>query len=554
MTPPKRRRLAAVLATAVLAGGVLTTTSSVSAAPVAGATASTKAAKIVLDPVNPDTVLPSTKFTVTGRLADRTPRKVVLQAKSGSSRKTIKKTTSRKNGTFRFTQVKLAATAELVALAPKQVIKGDTSKAAKKKLAKAKAKQKAAAKKMRAARKAVQKARTKKAKNRAQKAYRNAVKAHDRAKKATARAKNRIRKVLGRAQSAPFTVTVVKGQSATAVALPPVAQAGGTPAAPRTDSVVSFKFVPARAGRTVRLEELVNGAWKQVATQAQDRSGHAVFNVPAGRTYRARTDKTSELAAVVTEQVASKSYSLDFSDTFDGSALDPSTWIAQQRPVGTGMRSCARTDGSSYSVGGGVLRLGVSKDPTRQDTCRFVDSAGKTHQLPYMRNTQLATERNYTYQYGTLAARVKVQSSVGMHSAVWSQPLQQVVAGDAAKGIEADVMEYFGDSRGADTGVASFQHVLRSDGTLEKIGGTFPESAKMKGDVPFSANYHVFSLEWTPQAYIFRVDGREYHRSTRDISHTPQYVLLSNLTSSYELVDLENFGDVAAVDWVQVWK
>lgn len=171
-----------------------------------------------------------------------------------------------------------------------------------------------------------------------------------------------------------------------------------------------------------------------------------------------------------------------------------------------------------------------------------------------MRNTQLATERNYTYQYGTLAARVKVQSSVGMHSAVWSQPLQQVVAGDAAKGIEADVMEYFGDSRGADTGVASFQHVLRSDGTLEKIGGTFPESAKMKGDVPFSANYHVFSLEWTPQAYIFRVDGREYHRSTRDISHTPQYVLLSNLTSSYELVDLENFGDVAAVDWVQVWK
>lgn len=562
MSSQKRRGLAALITLSVLTGGALSVTTSSSAssggddrgAAVAAASPAAAPARFALDPVVPDTVIRNTQVRVTGRLGEKSARKVVLEIRTSSKRRVLAKGKSKKNGTFAFSKVKLTETGQLVAVSPKQTVKGDTSKAAKRALAKAKAKQKAAAKKVRQTKAAVKKARSKKAKIKAQKAHKAAVKALNRAKKATQKAKDRIRKVYKRSESNPVPVAVVAGQSSTAAALPPVAQAGATPAAPRTDAVVSFKFVPARAGRTVRLEELVNGSWSQVATQGQDRSGHAVFSVPAGRTYRARTDRTTELAQVVSSVVTTKSYTLDFSDTFDGSALDPSTWVAQQRPVGTGMRSCARTDGSSYSVGGGVLRLGVSYDPTRSDACSYVDGKGQTHLLPYMRNTQIATERNYTYQYGTLAARVKVQSAVGMHSAVWSQPLQGTVPGDPARGIEADVMEYFGDSLGADTPVASFQHVLRADGTLEKIGGTFPESAKMKGTEAFSANYHVFSLEWTPTAYVFRVDGREYHRSTRDISHTPQYLLLSNLTSSYELVNLTDVDDVASVDWVQVWK
>ena len=552
MTTPKRRQVAALIATTALTGGLLGATGAgtASAAERVSASAAATVAPNTMNPVNPDTVLPSTQFTVTGKLSDKTVRKVVLEARSGKSKRTIKTVKSKKNGTYSFSKVKLSSTADLVAVAPKQTIKGDTSKAAKKKLAKAKAKQKVAAKKVTTTKKAYKK--KKSAKNK--KAYNKAVKALAKAKKATKKAKDRIKKVVGRSESKPFRVTVVKAQSATAVALPPVAQAGSSPASPRTDAVVSFKFVPARAGRKVELQQNKGGVWSTVQSQSQDRSGHAVFNVAANGTFRARTVKTTELAQVVSPQVTSKAFKLDFSDTFDGSQLDAKKWKAQERPLGTGLRSCARTDGSSYSVAGGTLRLGVSKDPTRKDTCSYKDDQGKTHQLPYMRNTQIATEKNYTYQYGTLAARVKVQSAVGMHTAVWSQPIEEAVANQPAKGIEADVMEYFGDSQGADTGIASFQHVLRSNDKLDKIGGTFPETAKMKGNVPFSANYHVFSLEWTPTAYIFRVDGREYHRSTRDISHTPQYVLLSNLTSSYELVNLKKFGDVASVDWVQVWK
>ena len=452
MTTPKRRRVAAVIATTALTGGLLGATGAgtASATDKVSSSAAATVAPNTMNPVNPDTVLPSTQFTVTGKLADKTVRKVVLEARSGKSRKTIKTVTSKKNGTYSFSKVKLGATADLVAVAPKQTIKGDTSKAAKKKLAAAKAKQKVAAKKVTTTKKAYRK--KKSAKNK--KAYNKAVKTLAAAKKATKKAQDRIKKVVGRSESKPFRVTVVKSQSATATPLPAVAQAGAAPAAPRTDSVVSFKFVPARAGRTVRLEQNKGGVWSQVATQGQDRSGHAVFNVAPGGTFRAVTLKTSELPQVVSPQVTSKAFELDFSDTFDGSSLDATKWVAQERPLGTGLRSCARTDGSSYSVTGGVVRLGVSKDPTRKDTCSYKDDKGKTHKLPYMRNTQLATEKNYTYQYGTLAARVKVQSAEGMHTAVWSQPIEEAVPGNPAKGIEADVMEYFGDTQGADTGIA----------------------------------------------------------------------------------------------------
>ena len=69
------------------------------------------------------------------------------------------------------------------------------------------------------------------------------------------------------------------------------------------------------------------------------------------------------------------------------------------------------------------------------------------------------------------------------------------------------------------------------------------------------SQFHVFSVEWTPTQYVFRIDGRGYYREDKAVSQVPQYVVLSNLTSDYELDDLEaeELGDTAQVDWVRVF-
>ena len=66
----------------------------------------------------------------------------------------------------------------------------------------------------------------------------------------------------------------------------------------------------------------------------------------------------------------------------------------------------------------------------------------------------------------------------------------------------------------------------------------------------------MFSVEWTPDMYIFRIDGRETMRTTRGVSHHPEFLILSMLSSDYELRSLGGDKQLPQhfyVDWVQVW-
>ena len=66
----------------------------------------------------------------------------------------------------------------------------------------------------------------------------------------------------------------------------------------------------------------------------------------------------------------------------------------------------------------------------------------------------------------------------------------------------------------------------------------------------------MFSVEWTPTEYVFRIDGQETMRTTNGVSHDPEYLILSMLSSDFELGLLGGDGHLpqhAYVDWVQVW-
>ncbi len=343
----------------------------------------------------------------------------------------------------------------------------------------------------------------------------------------------------------------------TLVALPPIVQPGKSPAGAPTTGQVLATFDPARPGSVVMLDRKTGSTWKQVARKRQDTWGSAAFAAQPG-TYRARTE--TELGReVVTGKVASRTWSTAFQDTFSAATLDAAVWSDQKRERESvyAPRTCARTDPSTRRVEGGVLHLGVGVDPTMAgQTCHYTTPEGSGDQS-YLVTSQIATENSYLFTHGIAAARIKPQQAKGMHSGFWMLPQDsKFTEYDPSAGTEVDIMEFFGQAPSGRETIGSFVSYYEPGWKAVKTGELFSEARQALGaGASWWDEFHVFSMEWTPESYIFRVDGREYYREARAVSMAQQYLVLSMLSSDYELSQLtaDELSQSAEVDWVQVW-
>lgn len=347
---------------------------------------------------------------------------------------------------------------------------------------------------------------------------------------------------------------------ATLAALPPIVQPGTSAAAPSDIGSLIATFTPASPGQRVILERQTRRGWKPAASSKEDAWGSAAFAPRAG-TYRART--TADGRTWVTGNVTTTRWTPQFEDTFSGTTLDTSVWNDQKREHESvyAPRTCARVDPSARRVSDGVLHLGVTLDPALAGTpCDYTSTrpAGTTTGTsPYLLNSQVATEYTRFFKHGIVAARIKPQQAKGMHSGFWMLPGGTTYTdGVPAAGTEIDVMEFFGENgRGTET-ISSSVHYYEANWEKVSLGDNFATARKSLGKRSNWWNeFHVFSVEWTANEYIFRIDGREYYRETTAVSQADQYLVLSNLTSDYELAELtgDELSDTAQVDWVRVY-
>lgn len=340
--------------------------------------------------------------------------------------------------------------------------------------------------------------------------------------------------------------------------LPPIAQPGREPADPVRGAALVAHFTPAAPGSDVAFERKVRGGgWRVVGRAVQDAGGTATLAVRRGA-YRVTTE--TDATTWTSRTVRARRWTPDFEDTFSGSRLDTAVWNDQEREHEADLapRTCALVHPGARSVGGGVLHLGVALDPTRADQPCDWEWKGRTGRSPYLLTTQVSTEHTYLTQYGIAAARIKPQRADGMHSAFWMLPEgSRFYNDDPSRGAEIDVMEFWGDSgRGQET-IGSFVTWHGPGWSSLSIGGKFPDARRSLGaDREWWQEFHVFSVEWTPEEYVFRVDGREHYRESRAVSHVPGYLILSMLAADYELDDLAaaDLDDTAEVDWVQVYE
>ena len=344
--------------------------------------------------------------------------------------------------------------------------------------------------------------------------------------------------------------------TATLASLPPIVAPGARPSAPSSTGSLLATFSPADPARPVVLDRKDRRGWKVVDTATEDQWGSAAF-APRRGTYRART--TSGGRTWATRPVRTSRWTPEFEDTFSGSDLDASVWNDQRREHESvyAPRTCARVDAAARRVGGGVLHLGVAVDPQRVGTSCGYSSRGTSGTSPYLLNSQVATEHTRAFRHGIVAARIKPQRAKGMHSGFWLLPQgTKYVDGVPAGGTEIDVMEFFGETGRGDETIGSHVHYYEPGWNKVSLGDMFPTARRSLGsNRSWWQEFHVFSVEWTPHEYVFRIDGREYYREAKAVSQVPQYLVLSNLTSDYELDELSSgeLGDSAEVDWVQVF-
>lgn len=219
-----------------------------------------------------------------------------------------------------------------------------------------------------------------------------------------------------------------------------------------------------------------------------------------------------------------QSWKLTWSDEFDGAKIDQSKWDV--------MGDWKRRDGfwvkeDAYLDGQGHLILRTKKDGDRY-TCGAIRTRGK-----------------FEHRYGYWVCRCKMPTEEGHWPAFWLHcDTVGKIGNDGRDGTEIDIMEKpWREDRNTqnlhwDGYGKEHQHV----GTQFLVPG-------------ISQGYNTFALYWTPEEYVFYVNGQETWRSSGGgVSQVPEYMKLTEEIGEWGGdIAKANLPDQFTVDYVRVY-
>ena len=315
--------------------------------------------------------------------------------------------------------------------------------------------------------------------------------------------------------------------------------------------VVDATVADVDEGTTVTLYGRTNGGeWESISEDETDEDGAvALTSGMSGKLHVVVGDGDGD-DAIGAEVSTDDAPEASFTDDFDENSVDApnGNWISREQGY-IGVRTCSRTDPTAAEVGDDVLTLSVLDDPDKGE-CQL---PGKRKKFPFRLNGHVGTEGIYGFTYGFAAARIRTQSARGQHAAFWMQAVGGQQTGGAKEGgAEIDVIEYFGDDH-PEGGLTSFTYFLDEAGKKQTVGDWLPDAEDLGDD--WADEYHVFSVEWTPDEYVFRIDGQITERLEGETSGREEFLILSLLSSDYELPRFNGeLPESMEVDWARVWE
>ena len=251
-------------------------------------------------------------------------------------------------------------------------------------------------------------------------------------------------------------------------------------------------------------------------------------------------------------------WELAWSDEFDGTELDRSKW--DYRTCMMGRRHEAWTengvtlDGNSNAVFTLIEENGKPVSSQLQTGHNFMDEPvtktkflfddlqwpiGKLH------------ENKFTHRFGYYECRCRLQQKKGWWSAFWIQsPMIGASLDSKVTGTEMDVMECF------EPGVI-IPNYLHTGGYGLDSRSVPTRNENIKVD---EKEFHRFGVLWDENGYTFYIDGVETGRSSENLSHTPEFILITTEVGGYRgeshapCADAyDSIGDTFLVDYVRVF-
>ncbi len=222
-------------------------------------------------------------------------------------------------------------------------------------------------------------------------------------------------------------------------------------------------------------------------------------------------------------------------DEFDGTELDRTKWdyrlsmMGKRHPAWTDKG--VRLDGKSNAVFSILLEDGRPVSSQLQTGYNFMDepvTATKFGHEALQWNIGKLKENLYTHTYGYYECRCRLQQKPeGWWSAFWVQsPIIGASLDPAETGTELDIMEYF--KRGEVHRHNTFTGGYGLDCKPVRVGGGWEIDPTV---------FHRYGMLWDENGYTFYVDGKEDGHISENVSHRPEFILISTEVKGYRHED-----------------
>ncbi len=254
-----------------------------------------------------------------------------------------------------------------------------------------------------------------------------------------------------------------------------------------------------------------------------------------------------------------KTWKLAFSDEFDGTELDRTKWDYRLHMMQK--RHPAWVDRGVHLDGEGNVVFTLLEDENGNPVSAQLQTGHNFMDAPWT-GVPLSEEDDihwpigalkenlYTHTYGYYECRCRLQKKPGWWSAFWMQsPVIGATLDPAETGVEIDIMECFQPGKIVAHNIFCGGYGL--DMQRLHVGGGVEVDPE---------EYHRFGVLWDKNGYTFYIDGKEDGHIDGNVSHHPEFILISTEANGYRYEDHQPtaeakaaIGDTFVVDYVRVF-
>lgn len=234
-----------------------------------------------------------------------------------------------------------------------------------------------------------------------------------------------------------------------------------------------------------------------------------------------------------------KKWNLTFEDDFDASRLNTERWITGYYWGKTLMNDTYALEGEHQIFKDSNIEL---RDSCATVSTRREEAEGKVWSPKWGFRTKkfnytsglISTGQSFRQLYGKFEAKVRFTGAFPINHAFWMTGEQIVPHIDIFKSV-------YPKGKHLEAGLTSAQPQKEPLGNRVRINGA-----------RFAGEFFIYSLEWTPEMLVWRINGIEVHRQTKNAPREPMY--LSFCTTLPNEPNDKLLPATLEIDWVRCFK